>query len=400
MKTKLITLLLPITYLVLAGHAKASGAQTSSASSDKQKVSSAKDQEQSIIDWSSGVNGKHSTTPSFNKQSQELPKGLVKPLQQSQTEQPNKEEVDRLEAALKLIKSEQAGSDLKSVGDSIISLRRKLTDNPHSHTERLRLAIYLYVAGDSEGAASELKQSIATSPTDYVSHALLGRILGEAGERESATLALRQAIALAPNIASTHYLYAESLIMRGNLSEAINEYRRAIGIKPSASAFARLAEALIAAQDIDGAVKAARQGVSEEPNSADAHVALTKALLCTGDTVTAARIAKEALLLDPNSAESHIAFGRTLFAMNKKEEAVDEFKQAVNLDPLNAEAHNDLGYALYSRLEVMNAVNEFRLSLRLNPHFSEARNNLEIAIYGLAGNASERSAPKKVHNGI
>jgi Flp pilus assembly protein TadD len=395
MKIKLITLLLPLANLLLVAYANSANAQTQSPKSDNQKVTSAKEQEQSIIDWSNGVNGKHTTIPPLSKQNQDLPKGAGKAVQPSQAEQTTKEEVDRLESALKLIKSEQAGSDLKSVGDSIISLRRKLTDNPHSHSERLRLAIYLYVAGDYEGSASELKQSIAANPTDYVSNALLGMILGEAGERESAALALRRAIALAPNVASTHYLYAENLMVGGNLSEAINEYRRSIGIKPSANAFAKLAEALIAAQDVDGAVKAARQGVSEEPNSAESHVALTKALLCSGDTVTAARIAKEALLLDPNSAQSHIAFGRTLFAMGKKAEAVDEFKQAVNLDPLNAEAHNDLGYALYSRLEVMNAVNEFRLSLRLNPHFNEARNNLEIAIYGLARNAGERNAPKK-----
>jgi len=293
--------------------------------------------------------------------------------------------LNELEQTVKLIQTETNTVDLKSVGDLIINLRRKVTDHPQDPDLRLKLGTYLYIAGDYEGAASELKHALALKPLDLTAHALLGRVLGEAGEREASVLELKRALGIAPGAAVIHYLYARALAERGDLSESINEYRRSIGLKPTAPALSALAESLLSAGDTDGAVKAARKAVSLEPNSAQAHVSLTKALLIAGDPESASRTAREALLLNPGLAESHIALGRTLFAAKKIDAAIDEFKQAVAIDPLSAEARNDLGYALYGRGDVVNAVNEFRLSLKLNPHFTEARNNLEIAIYGVAG---------------
>jgi Flp pilus assembly protein TadD len=290
-----------------------------------------------------------------------------------------------LESIIKTIKQQQATIDLKAVGDSIIILRRKITNNPEDPILRQRVGALLYLAGDYEGAAGELKHAISLKPNNYVAHALLGRVLADAGEREASSMEFHTAIALAPTVAATHCLYAESLVSRGDVSEGINEFRRSIGIKPNAMALTGLAEALMIAQDVDGALKAARQAVSEESNSPDAYVALTKAMLLSGDTEGAARTAREALLLNPNSAASHIAVGRTLYATGKPEAAVEEFRQAVSIDPLNADARNDLGYALYAKGDIGHALAEFRLALRLNPHLNEARNNLEIAIHALAG---------------
>jgi len=294
-----------------------------------------------------------------------------------------------LESIIKLIKQQQESTiNLKSVGDSIIAVRPEITNNPHDPANRQKLGVFLYLAGDYEGAASEFRHVIALAPSSYVAYALLGQSLADIGEHEASTIEFRRAIALAPTVAANHYLYAENLLGRGDISEGINEYRRAIGIKPTANAWIGLAQSLIWAQDIDGAVKAARQAVSEEPNSAQAHVILTKALLLAGDLQASARTAREALLLNPNSALSHIAAGRSLFATGKITEATEEFNQAVSLDPLSAEARNDLGYILYKRGDIINAINEFRLALRLNPHLNEARNNLEIAIYGMAKHSS------------
>lgn len=52
------------------------------------------------------------------------------------------------EALIKLMNSKAASVDLRSVGDVLIALRRKVTDNPHDQNLRLRLAGYLYLAGD------------------------------------------------------------------------------------------------------------------------------------------------------------------------------------------------------------------------------------------------------------
>ncbi len=289
------------------------------------------------------------------------------------------------DSVVSLVKQDRSVIDLRAIGDQTLSYRRKVTDRPQDSELRIRLAGYLYLAGDLEGAASELKRAIALNPESGFGHAFLAHILDDVGDREQASSEYRRAIDLSKDSADPHLLYADSLANRGDISGSINEFRRAIALKPSADAYAGLAEALLLVHDSQGAIKAARHAVSADPGSSSAHVALTEALVLAGETHASLRTARQAVLLNPSSAESHIALGRSLYAKGDRTGAVDEFEQAVSLDPLNAQARNDLGYALYGKGDMLSAINEFRLALRLNPHLSEARNNLEIAIHGLTG---------------
>jgi Flp pilus assembly protein TadD len=290
------------------------------------------------------------------------------------------------DSILKLLRKDNPSFvDIKSLGDVIITLRRKVTDSPSDVGLRIQLGGYLLLAGDLEGAAMELKRAVALQPRNYIAHTLLAKILDEANDRDTSNVEFQRAIEFAGNVPDVHALFGESLVYRGDLSQGINEYRRSVAIKPTCEALSGLAEALAMMHDKFGAVKAARQAVSVEPSSSMAHVALTKALLVAGNNQSALRTARQAVLLNPSSADSHIALGRALHAKNDLDRAVEEFRQAVALDPLNPQARNDLGYALYSKGDMLSAVNEFRLALRINPHLGEARNNLEIAIHGLSG---------------
>ncbi|HEY9716663.1 MAG TPA: tetratricopeptide repeat protein, partial [Trichormus sp.] len=294
-----------------------------------------------------------------------------------------------LDEVLRALKRENSLIDLKSIGETIMTLRRAVSDHPAEPSLRIKLGSILLLAGDYDGAATEMKHAIALKPKDYRAHLLLAVILDAVADHETAASEFRRAIELAANAPEPHSLYADSLVYQGEISPAINEYRRAIGVKPNADSLSGLAEALIIAQDKVGSLKAARQAVSLDPSSAKAHVALTKALILNGDQAASMRTARQAVLLSPSLADSHIALGRALHAKGDLDDAVDEFKQAVTLDPLNAQARNDLGYALYSKGDMFAAVSEFRIALRLNPRLGEARNNLEIAIHRLSG----RKAP-------
>ena len=64
------------------------------------------------------------------------------------------------QSLIKLMNSNPSSVDLRSVGDVVIQLRRKVTDNPSDGNLRLRLGTYLYLAGDLEGAAAEMKLSL------------------------------------------------------------------------------------------------------------------------------------------------------------------------------------------------------------------------------------------------
>lgn len=285
--------------------------------------------------------------------------------------------------ALELLLLDRQSYDLKTVGDTVVSLRRKVTDNPNKPELRLKLGTYLFLLGDPQGAATDLTAAATLNPADAVAHAQLAKVLEWMGDHNEALGQFRRAVEIAPNVAEIHLLFAESLFSGGSISEAINEFRRSVSIKPSAEALSGLSEALSSAQDPAGALKAARQAVSLDSGSSRAQVALSNALLKSGDKVNSLRIARQAMLLNPNSPDSHVAIGRCYLTSGDTDAALDEFKQAVGIDPLSPLAHNDLGFAYYGKGDIQSAVHEFRLALRINPRFIEARNNLEMAVHRL-----------------
>jgi Flp pilus assembly protein TadD len=305
----------------------------------------------------------------------------------SQVSRPKK--VNREIMLVDLFRTGLTNTDLRTVGDLLIKLRREVTNNPQDPSLRIRLGSHLYLAGDYEGAATEMKRAIALRPDDVIGHTLLAKLLDEAGDQSAAHAEFQRAIEIDPRFPDARVFFAESLLKHGGISEAIDEFRRANEARPTTDGLSGLSEALVIVQDKDGAVTAARQAVSVMPNSAKAHVALTRALLASKENQSALRTARQATLLDPTSADSHIALGRALYANGGLPGAVQEFQQAVSLDPLNAQARNDLGFALYGLGDIASAVTQLQLALRLNPHLSEARNNLEIAIFGLSGSGKK-----------
>ncbi|MDX2107446.1 MAG: tetratricopeptide repeat protein [Candidatus Melainabacteria bacterium] len=293
-------------------------------------------------------------------------------------------EQSSLENYLELFKMGMTHTDLRGAGDHIVKLRRQITDSPNAPDLRIKLGSYLFLSGDLEGASMELRRALALDNENIVTNVLLGKISDGIGDHSAAQMQYRKAISLSPKLAAPFVCLADSFMAQGAISEAINEFRRANEVKATCQGLTGLAQALVATDDPEGSVRAARQAVSIMPSSSNAHVALTHGLLRLKEDVSALRTARQAVLLEPTSAESHIALGRALYANKKNADAVVEFEQAVLLDPLNAQARNDLGYALYKRGDVASAVTQLQLALRLNPRLSEARNNLELAIFGLS----------------
>ncbi len=293
-------------------------------------------------------------------------------------------EQSALENYLDLFKMGMTHTDLRGAGDHIVKLRRQITDTPNDSELRIKLGSYLYLSGDLEGASMELRRALALDNENIVTNVLLGKISDGIGDHQAAQSQYRKAISMSPKLAAPFVCLADSFMAQGAISEAINEFRRANDVKATCQGLTGLAQALIATDDPEGSVRAARQAVSIMPSSSNAHVALTHGLLRLKEDISALRTARQAVLLEPTSAESHIALGRALYANKKNADAVAEFEQAVLLDPLNAQARNDLGYALYKRGDVASAVTQLQLALRLNPRLSEARNNLELAIFGLS----------------
>ncbi|MBZ0186018.1 MAG: tetratricopeptide repeat protein, partial [Candidatus Obscuribacterales bacterium] len=158
---------------------------------------------------------------------------------------PQEAEYDK--TLLNLFRIGMTHTDLRSVGDLIIKVRRQVTNNPDNPLPRMKMGSYLYLTGDYEGAAMEMKRAVALDPDNYVAHTLLARLLDEAGDQSAAQIEYERAIKLNPEFPDARVFYAESLMKRGGVSEALDEFRLANESKPTTYGLSGLAEALVVA---------------------------------------------------------------------------------------------------------------------------------------------------------
>lgn len=99
--------------------------------------------------------------------------------------------------------------------------------------------------------------------------------------------------------------------------------------------------------DVEGAVQAARQAVTEQPRSEEAHLLLASLLGLQDDTAGAVAAIDEGLSSIPSSAALHHAKGMTALESDDLKTAVDELEQARTFarPEQRAEILADLAYA-------------------------------------------------------
>jgi len=114
---------------------------------------------------------------------------------------------------IKLLNSNPVTTDLRSVSDVIVLLRRKVTDNPQDGNLRLRLGTYLYLAGDLSGSATEMKRAVSINPEDYLAHIILARVLDLSGEEAAAELSSNGLCRLSPMLQKPIFITAKVYIV-------------------------------------------------------------------------------------------------------------------------------------------------------------------------------------------
>src|SRR5579884_3569715 len=151
-------------------------------------------------------------------------------------------------------------------------------------------------------------------------------------------------------------------------TEAEGELRKAIQLDPTdPAAHFYLGHALLAKNDLKGAIAEYQQAISLDPKDEKANYALGVALYHQGDFPQAETQFQRAVELEPEDAEALCALGLTLFRQNHLEGAIREYRQALRLDPQNAAAHAGLAYVLLKKGERRQALEEMRVAASLAP---------------------------------
>jgi len=207
----------------------------------------------------------------------------------------------------------------------------------------IELTDLYYQQGDLTRTASVLHTLSSLSPENVDILFFEQRVYSELADSALNKLAL-----LAPDSARMEQLIAERLINAGDLKGAIVHYRKALQSNPHLPGMHfELAESLMEASP--NSPEAQKEATAEleaaakvDGDSSKVESQLGRIALLQSDPGRAMICYRRALELTPEDSQAEIGMAELLKAQNKPEEAAKYLRMAVAADPLNAEAHYKL----------------------------------------------------------
>jgi tetratricopeptide (TPR) repeat protein len=206
----------------------------------------------------------------------------------------------------------------------------------------VELADVYYQNGDLDRTLPVVHELVELAPDNADILFFAQRIYTEAADDTMNKLAL-----IAPDSARMQQLIAERLINAGDLNGAIEHYRNALAADPRLPGMHfELAEAILegsnqAAAQVD-ALKELDAAVSAEGDNSRIECAYARIAALQGKFDEALAHYQRAYKMDPSSGEAQFGLGKTLADQNHLEESLKYLRMAVLTDPMNAPAHYKL----------------------------------------------------------
>jgi tetratricopeptide (TPR) repeat protein len=228
---------------------------------------------------------------------------------------------------------------------------QKLRDKP------LRIQVGMELAGlyDREGnldaTASVMRSLVALDPENVDILFAAQRVYSELADDTLNKLAV-----VAPQSERMQQVIAERLINAGDLQGAIEHYKRALEINPHLPGVRyELAEAILESSpnDVQAQAEAEKElgtAVKIDGESARTECLFGRIAVLRSDQEGAYAHYNRAFTLNPSDVVAQLGLGRALTTMEKPGEAMKYLRMAVQSDPLNGEAHYRLAL-LYRTLQ-------------------------------------------------
>jgi tetratricopeptide (TPR) repeat protein len=203
----------------------------------------------------------------------------------------------------------------------------------------VELADVYYQNGDLDRTLPVVHELVELAPDNADILFFAQRIYSEAADDTMNKLAL-----IAPDSARMQQLIAERLINAGDLNGAIEHYRKALAADPRLPGMHfELAEAILegsnqAAAQVD-AVKELDAAVSGEGDNSRIECTYGRIAALQSKFDEALEHYQRAYKMDPSSGEAQLGMGKSLADENQPEEALKYLRMAVQTDPMNASAH-------------------------------------------------------------
>jgi Tfp pilus assembly protein PilF len=253
--------------------------------------------------------------------------------------------------------------------------------------------------GDAEAAGAVMRQLVDLDPDNPDILFAAQRIYSDLADDTLTKLAV-----VAPRSARMQQAIAEKLINAGDLKGAIDHYRKALQIDPRITGVHyELGEAILEFAHNDVAAQAEAQkeleaAMAAEGDSAKTECELADLAMLQSAPDRALTHYRRAYELNPNDVQADM--GLATFAMpDKPQDAIKYLRLAVQSDPLNGSAH----YRLARAYSLIGMTDEAQKELQLFGEIKQTKDQVEALYYEMNrrpkadtfGRAETEDSPKK-----
>jgi tetratricopeptide (TPR) repeat protein len=225
------------------------------------------------------------------------------------------------------------------------------------------LALLYDQQGDTDATTAIMRTLVDLDPDNVEILFMAQRVYSELADDTLNKLAV-----LAPGSARMQQVIAEHLVNAGDLKGAIEHYRKALQIDPRLpGVHFELGEAILQSAPGDAGTQAEAQEEFEVALNVDGESAKTECQL-GGIALSQSQMDqafahyRRAYQINPNEVQAQMGLAKVLMVQEKPQEAIQYLRKAVESDPLNGAAHYQLGIA-YRRLQMQDmARKELQLS--------------------------------------
>jgi len=249
----------------------------------------------------------------------------------------------------------------------------KLKDKKLQIQVGTELAGIYYQQGNLDRAASVMHSLVDIDPDNVEILYLAQQIYSDLADDTLNKLAI-----LAPGSARMQQVIAERLINAGDLKGAIEHYKKALEIEPRLPGIRyELGEAILESAQTDPAAQADAEkefqdAIKMEGDSARIECQLGKIAFLKSDMEQALAHYNRAYALNPGEIDAQMGLAKLLTIANKPEEALKYLRMAVQTDPLNSEAH----YRLAALCRKLGLTEEAEKELRLFQEIKQAKDRV------------------------
>lgn len=233
------------------------------------------------------------------------------------------------------------GAALATLGryaEAIEAYRGALALAPEDGRIRYNLALARYKSEDLPGAAVELETLLTRGPDDARARTLLADCRLRLGEPAAVEELLRPLAALQPDNRAVSYLLGMALVRGGKVEEGQRLVDRLVRDGDTAEAQYLVGSAAFMVGDYPRAVQRFSAALAANPRLPSLRSYYGRALLFTGDADGAEKALREALTEDPNDYESSYYLGSILQTRGRSAEARPFAEKAARLRPASKEA--------------------------------------------------------------